>query len=422
MWTTCRRLLAAWAIIISSPALSAPTERVITAEELRQFNPQSIERIQPQVSTAQPAASSTIRNLALPGSSVTGSAVSRVPLPDIRIKPTQYLALKSTDPARAVECAGTGSGKCTETPVRFLAMTSQGSPLNLSLVLASSGTLRFDSDSQRFIGNVFVQLRDLDAPGQVKKIGTSIRVAVNADVDDIKPTAMVAIDRTNSFSDVTLEASAPRDPTVVVLTPERLAEPQKIRFGVTRPTLRVEVGQDSILGYGLETAPVIIHAEGDAPVGAVTVTSRTGRIGQSSISFDPSTGIATTFIRSRGTGRDTVSASLGPFAPATDSIEYVQPWSWLVAVLLGVGVGVGIRLAMRAKQHPPRTGIGFNIAIGCIGGVITAALYALGVNILPLPLPGGFSEVLAFVVSALGGWVFPRWLEALGPKRTAEGG
>jgi hypothetical protein len=226
---------------------------------------------------------------------------------------------------------------------------------------------------------------------------------------------MVTIGKTNSFSDVTLEVSAPQDPTVVALTPERLAEPQAISFAVMRPTLQVEIGQDAIPGYGLETAPVTVRAVGEPPAGAITVTSQLGRLDQNTISIDPKTGVASTFIRSRGTGQDTVSASLSPFAPATDTIEYEEPWSWLIAVLLGVVVGVGIRLAMRAKQDPPKSGIGFNVAIGFIGGVITAVLYALGVNILPLQLPGGFSEALAFVLSALGGWVFPRWLEALGP-------
>jgi hypothetical protein len=412
------------AVLLGSPALLAQNERVITAEELRKFNPVTIESVQPQTATARLPSDATrrLRDLTVDRSTVA-SSVSRAPAGatttpgEIRITPDQYVVLKTAEPARSLDCARSDLAKCTETPVRFLAMTPQGSPLNLALVLASTGTLHFDSRSDRFVGNVFVQLKDLDAPGEVKDIGSSIRVVVSADVDDIKPGPMVTIGKTNSFSDVTLEVSAPQDPTVVALTPERLAEPQAISLVVKRPTLQVEIGQSAILGFGLETAPVTVRSVGEPPAGAITLSSHIGRLDQNALSIDPATGIATTFIRSRGTGRDTVSASLSPFAPATGTIEYEKPWSWLIAVLLGVVVGIGIRLAMRARQQPPKPGVGFDVIIGIIGGVIVAVLYALGVNILPLQLPGGYSEALAFVLSALGGWVFPRWLEALGPKK-----
>ena len=426
-WTT----LTIASLLAGSGLATAQTERVITARELQQFNPHTIEAITRETVSDRPASASARRAAALainPGT-ISSAAAARVdpgvasPPGDLRITPEEYVILTSAEPAKAVDCRSGGIGNCIETPLRYLAMTPSGESLDLALVLASPENLRFNAQSESFVGDIFVQLRDLKAPDAVKEIGTKIGIVISADVDEITPASLLEIGETNRFRDATrLTVKSPIEPTVVKLTPERGAQPQQLSLGITRPRLKLQIGQDTILGYGLETATVTVQTEGAAslPTQAISISSRTGHLDQNAIHFDAATGIASTFVRSRGLGGDTITASLAPFSSATDTVAYEKPWTWLIAVLIGVAVGVGIRLAMRAKEPPPKSGVAYNIAIGVLGGVVTAVLYALGVNILALPLPGGFSEGLTFVLSALGGWVFPTWLSALGAANPSQ--
>lgn len=410
------------ALMLAATATPAQTERVISPQELSRLNPEAVSRIESGSATRlSPAAMRRLDSVAIRAPAAGDAATAAASQPALRIRPDQYVVVASAEPTRTFSCDQAGNGQCIETPLRYLAMTPQGESLDLSLVLASTDRLRFDNESERFVASIFVQLRDMKAPDAVKDIGSAIRVVVNAEVDEIQPNPMVEIVQTNRFSDLTLTVSEPQDPTLVRLTPERMAQAQELTFGVARPSLKVELGTDSILGFGLETTSVTVQTDGvaTAPTNAISITTESGHLDQPSLRIDRETRIASTLLRSRGTGPDRVTASLSPFTSGVDDIEYEMPWSWFIAVGLGMVVGIGIRLAMRAKQQPPASGVGFNIVLGAIGGIITAVLYALGVNILPLPLPGGFSESLTFVLSALGGWVFPRWLETLSPAKPA---
>ncbi|MBT8052369.1 MAG: hypothetical protein HKN57_04655 [Xanthomonadales bacterium] len=421
-------LIALTASAFSMPIAQAQQERVITAEELQRFNPRSVQLIKKTDMTAAGATinEERLRGLPIDRSAISGPAITagRAPasLPeDYRVTPGEYLMIESLEPPLSLDCAG-ASGSCIQTPIRFLTLTPEGAKLNLALTLASTERFILDQAANRFIGSAHVQLRDTDNPDEVREIGATIRVVVSADVDEIEPGTSLEFGQTNRFQNVRLAALSPENPTVVTLTPERSADPQKIAFSVVKPRLLVELGQERILGLGLETVTVTVRTEGieALPRESIAVSSESGLLTDNTLRIDHQSGVGSTLLRSRGMGKDTITAKLARFTDGSASIVYATPWSWLIAVLLGIIVGVGIRLAMRAKQQTPRSGVVFNIVIGIIGGLLTAVLYAQGVNVLPLPLPGGFSEALTFVLSALGGWVFPRWLEALGPPISAE--
>jgi hypothetical protein len=317
---------------------------VISAEEIQRLRPQKIERVTRQTLTAAtPTAgdSQTAGNIATATIAVRrfdhvdSAGAARRPA-RLSIKLGEYLFINSAEPARAIDCTATDLGECLETSFRYLAMTDAGDPLDLSLVLESTKKLRYTTGDGNFIGNVFVQLMDRDSPTEVKNMSTAIQVAVSAAVDKIVPGTLVDITQTNHFQNVTLAVKTPEEPTIVKLTPARSAEPQELEFGVTRPTLELRVGQDSILGFGLETATVTVQANGvdSPPSTAITVTSKKGRLNQNAISFDAD-GIARTFVRSRATGADVITAELNPFSDGTDRVIYEKPWTWLLAVLVG---------------------------------------------------------------------------------------
>jgi hypothetical protein len=395
--------------------------RVITPEELKKFQPKSVETVKKDKKKSL-AKIGVRRGTSASVSRPSGSlaSVSRTPISPnaagaVTISLDEYVVLDSSLPERQVGCETSVSDNCIETPLRFLAMTDKGESIDLSLVFVTTENLRFDHRQSRFVGNLFVQLRDLNEPGDAKSLGSKIRVAVNADVDDINPGALVEFAETNTFQDIALAAVSPQDPTLVRLTPERLASPQEIVFDISRPELKVSIGKEKILGFGLETTTVNVQFEGveAIPEAAITISSESGHLEQNTIRVNDESRVATTHIRSRGTGSDRVTAELPPFEIGSDEIYYEQPWSWVIAVLMGILIGIGIRLAMRARQATPSSSIAFNIAISICGGLVTAILYGLGVNILPIPLPSGFSEGLTFLLSALGGWIFPQWLDAI---------
>jgi len=421
-----KSIFLTWLLLCSgvAPVIAQP-ERVITPSELLRFDPQTVEAIVSVTASSGPALSVRRRTelLALNPATVPGAVLNASPgtgadLQDIRITPGQYVVLRSTNPAREIDCQFGDSGSCLETPIRYLALTPAGESLDLSLVLASNDRMRFSAPGDNFVGEVFVQLRDLSAPDAVKDIGTKIGIVISAEVDAIEPAAMLEIDKTNKFHDAKLSVRIPADPTVVTFTPEMMAEPQRLRLDVARPKLEVRIGQERILGFGLETASVTVQAENleSLPTAAIAISSDTGNLNENSIQFDPATGVASTFVRSRGLGVDTITVSLAPFSTDSETIVYEKPWSWLIALTIGVIIGVAIRLTMRMKEPPPKSSVWFNMSIGVLGGLVAAALYALGINILPLSLPSDSSEVLTLILGALGAWVFPAWITMLRPK------
>ncbi len=419
---------------------SADTQRVISTAELQRLNPQSFNRVSnsPAVESTSPSSrirvpagatlgttaairdSATIRDSAAirdrSGLSVPGT--SGISIPDsITISPDEYLVLDTGRAAKAVSCNTPGAKNCIQAPFQFLTMTRRGKELNLSLVLTSSNDLRYVESKDRFVGDIFLQLRDMAAPNAVKNISTAISIAVSGPLDEIKPTAILNIKKTNTFQEVKLEVRNPEEPTIIQLTPAHSAAPLEVKFGVSRLGLTVSVGQNPILGYGLETTTVTVRATGmeDIPPGAISITSKKGQLDQNTITFDEH-GVASTTIRSGSVGEDTITAKLSPFSPGSVTVTYTPPWSWLAAVLIGAVLGIALRVTMRMKHPDMKGGLVFDISIGLLGGLFTALLYALGVNILGLSLPSGYSEGLTLLLSGLGGWVFPGWLSKLGSK------
>ena len=413
---------------------SADTQRVISTAELQRLNPQSLRRVtnspaveptSPSSRTRVPAGATLSTSAAMRDSAViidrgvlSAAGTSGINIPDsITISPDEYLVLETGRAAKAIGCNRNGTEKCIQAPFKFLAMTSRGEELNLSLELESQNNLRYKGSKDHFTGKVFVLLRDMAAPNAVKNISTAINIAISGPLDEIKPAAMLNIRKTNTFQEVELEVRIPEEPTIIQFTPEHSAAPQEVEFGVSRLKLEVTVGQNPILGYGLGTTTVTVKVNGteDIPPGSISISSIKGQLDHDSIKFDAD-GAAHTSIRSSSIGKDTITATLSPFTPGSATVTYTSLWSWLAAVLIGAVLGIALRVTMRMRNPDMKGGLAFDISIGLLGGLFTALLYTMGVNILGLTLPGGFSEGLTLLLSGLGGWVFPAWLSKLGSR------
>lgn len=403
------------AIVLPLPTLAADAERVISSEQLRRLN---AEVVTTATRSADTRGNLTLRESALAvnpdrlASELSGTGRSN----DIRIRPGEYVALKTADPVAQIDCRIADDGQCVQTQFRYLAFSTDGTELNLTLDVEAHPTLRYVPEEGRYRSSLFVKLSDSGDPATVRNIDGAIQVIVSAPVDEVDPGEILEIGQTNRFKTVKLAVRSPQEPTPVRLAPDREAEPHLLSLSVDRPALTISA-PPSMLGFGLETATVTLNLPGIQvfPREAI-VLSANGSLDATSVVLDDH-GVATTTLRSRSVGQDVITAELSPFASGRHTIDYIMPWSWFIAVLIGSLIGVAIRITMRRK-HPEMPGDWkFDVAIGLLGGLMTALLYALGVNIVGIPLPTGYSEILTLVLSALGGWVFPGWISALGTKK-----
>ncbi len=414
--------LAAILMACSVAFTTSAEEVVVNAEELRRLDAEVLRVERLDSSTLSPAIRradsaidrSRITDLSTVTGTGTGSRVSET-APEWRLQPGEYMALKVEGGSRTLPCT-IASGQCSQTEFRYLAFDEAGSRLDLSLDVEADSNLRYDTDEKRYESSLFVKLTDQASPGTIGDIDGMIQVVISAPVDSVTPGEILNMEQTNFFQAVELSVRDPEEPTVVRLAPSSETDPYVLDLGVTRPELVVS-GPSSILGFGLEAATITIRIDGidEPPTGAI-VLQADGGLGESSVVLNGS-GTATTTLRSRSTGQDMVSASLNPFADGQHRIEYVMPWSWLVSVLLGSLVGIAIRVTMRRRDPQMPGDTKFDIGIGLVGGFMGALLYALGINIANVPMPSGYSEAVTLAMSALGGWVFPKWLSGLGKAK-----
>lgn len=174
----------------------------------------------------------------------------------------------------------------------------------------------------------------------MRKIATPIQIVIIAPFDVIEPGSLLNISETNRFHNIHVAAKAPPEPTLVRLAPSGDVEAREFELGVLRPTLELDVGSESILGFGLETTEVTVRAFGidSYPATPVSLTAGIGRLEQTSVGLDAN-GFARTALRSRNVGTDTISASLAPFGDGEVKVTYERPTTWLAVVLLGAVTG-----------------------------------------------------------------------------------
>jgi hypothetical protein len=173
------------------------------------------------------------------------------------------------------------------------------------------------------------------------------------------------------------------------------------------PSIRIETTPRRIQGWGIGTARVVVHMLGVSPDTArsAALTASQGELGAVDIKFGR-TGIATTQLRSQGGSAATLTAFGPGLGEATASIDFILPWVFLLAAVLG-GIAGGALDALQAKRKDGETQRWLEYTIkGVLAGVIGAlAWYALGVNLLQLDLGvPRQNELAVFALAALIGY------------------
>jgi hypothetical protein len=88
--------------------------------------------------------------------------------------------------------------------------------------------------------------------------------------------------------------------------------------------------------------------------------------------------------------------------PAKETIHFSWPVAYFLASVVGGLAGAALAWAQtKGKKRKFQT----VVIRGVLTGVIVVALYAVGVNVLPIQPTATAGEVLAFALAATGGFV-----------------
>ena len=345
---------------------------------------------------------------AAPSVVVRAHAATRLPadVDSVRLRPGEFLVARTGRAATRHE-SSRGDSLRFEIPILLSGLDAAGTALDARpTVEVEGGGLRYAPGRGDFAGTILLGLRSETAPASIQRLGREVHLLVTATADSLD-SAQVTLDHTNlPYKRIRLVTlSAPPDSVVVRIRTDLDTGAVTIQVPVLRPALALTVSPKRIAGFGLEDATLAIatQAFGRPDTLVVTVTAARGKVGTAQLPLGRA-GTAVSSIRSRGLGRDTVTATSPPLLPGSDTVDFVFPWAFLIAAFTGGLVGGLIHQAQarwtgktRARWRAFVTGV----LVAALVGIVVAVAYALGINLADIP-PGKAGEALVFVTAALG--------------------
>jgi len=280
--------------------------------------------------------------------------------------------------------------------------------VDLEVVVAVDNGLMLRGNDGVYSGDVFVGVMNRQNRAASDPLGAPVHVLVAGQVDTIDPAAGVEITHTNQpFQRVALRARPTGNQVLVTARASFASDNTEVPIRVVRPRLRLTVTPAGIQGFGLETADVVVQAEGHPnPAGlTVTVVPTAGRVEPDPVTTLNEQGVATARLRANGLGSASVTATGADFEDSESRpIEYGFPWLFIGGVLLG-GVAGGI-----LKRRGPSSVWSRVLVRSVLRGLAVAALYVAGVNVFGWTLTARTGAVVVFLFALFGVWVDPRAL------------
>lgn len=322
---------------------------------------------------------------------------------DMTLAANEYVVARWSKEDEKVPPVSVRDGEARLGGFGFIAVTRDGQEVRFRPVIETSGGLALTGSGSRFQGRVYVGLRDNNDPSASYKLPQPVSLLVTAQADELMP-RQLSIDHTNlPFAEVTIASADPPDPTDLNLIASGTAERATISLPVIRPRVELLPVRSRIQGLGLETSTISVRAVGVPDPGGrvVFVTSDLGSVDPSQVQLDAQ-GVGTTTIRSVSFGQATIRAESSPLAPAMVSIQFSWPIAFLLASVIGGLTGSGLALLQKGgRKRSLRT----VLIRGVLTGIVMVALYAIGVNLLPIHPTANAGEALAFAIAAVGGFV-----------------
>ena len=263
--------------------------------------------------------------------------------------------------------------------------------------------LRWEPESERFEGQLLLAVEDTTRRRESRPLPVPIRFELLSDAESIDPTSL-AVEHTNlPLQTVRILARFAEDSLRVHLVPEFDLAGLDIWIPVA-PSLTLSA-PTRIQGWGIESARVVARVVGTASVrpAALTLTSTAGTLESVRLTTDES-GSSETQLRSAGLGSATIAAGGAGFSTAAVEVDFIFPWVFLLAALLGGAFG-GIGSAVH-DGNGHKTARSRSLLRGVFAGLLAAlAWYALGINLLQLDLGvPRFNEFAVFTLAALAGY------------------
>lgn len=322
----------------------------------------------------------------------------------LRLNEVRYVPLGAEDEAKTKRAAvqqvqqqAAGPVAVFEGAIRTLAMDS--AELTLKAVVLAGAPLRYQPERKRFEGTLNVGVVDLGGRQATRQLSEPIVFQVIGAVTAI-PERVKTESTAPPYETITVVSDSADEPVDVQVVSNVTPEGVKLTIPV-QPALFVRATPPEIQGWGLETADVLVQSRALGPKTnrKVLVSSDAGIVTPTELTLSTD-GTATASIRSVSTGKAEITASGPAFRDATAPIEFLFPWHFIAAGILGGLAGGALRLGIPRRGTGRRALAKLGLAVIC--GAIVFALYALGANVIGFQLPGRAGELVVFVVSALG--------------------
>lgn len=267
-------------------------------------------------------------------------------------------------------------------------------------------------DALDYATSLFVAVVNVDDPAGSNELDSPVTLLVTAQVDQVEPSSVI-LTRTGDFQEVSLIAHDPSNPVMARVKESFAEEGTEFEIPVNKASLRIRAGPSEIQGLGLQVADVVISAEGLPGSQEVTVALSTdrGHLDANSLTLS-GTGIGTTSVRSISLGVASILAESPHLESAETTVNFVWPWKYVLAFLLGGLSGGVLRWYRLSSGEKPHKTIGIEILVGVLYGLVVAVAWTLGVNLLGIESKVMAGEAVAFVFSALGGYWGIRLLPA----------
>ena len=334
-----------------------------------------------------------------------GTAVRKVSAAsaDAQIRSNEYVVARWAEKEEKIAPIATKDGTAWSVGFGFIAVKPDGQEMRFRPIIESVGGLSLSADTNRFQGRIYVGLRDNKNPDAAYALPQPVSLLVGGQAEELQP-RQLTIDHTNlPFAEVTIASQDPPDPIGFSLIAAGTSERAIVSLPIVRPRLTVLPGRARIQGLGLETAVISVRAIGlSNPEGRiVTVTSDVASVDPVEVRLDQQ-GVGTTSVRSVSVGQATINAVSPPLAAGKETIRFSWPLAYFLASVVGGLAGASLAWAQKKGKKKKFQTV---VIRGILTGIIVVALYAVGVNVLPIQPTATAGEVLAFAVAAAGGFV-----------------
>jgi hypothetical protein len=320
----------------------------------------------------------------------------------VTIRPGDYVVAKTGAQLTKVGFASSNTGAGFQLPVTLATVGLTGTRIELGIIVRTGNGLMPRGNASQYEGQVYVGLINTLDPSPTITLPAPVQVTLAGPVEKIEP-AQPKFDATNTFVPVTVTALNPRNPVELRVSTGSSISETVVPLSVLSASVSVFMSQPRIGGFGFETDDVTVQTVGLPNPNGMSVTlrldgARGSFVPPSRLALDAN-GLAVAKLRSSGvSSKVVVVASLGNGATSQSTpIEYTWPLDWLAfAVIGGIIGGVIKQLTGTAK------GWLATIVVSVLIGFLAAALYALGVSIIPTVPAGTGGQLVVAVMAALG--------------------